>query len=85
MVADAVIDVYALAGIEMPDLSILSDEFLDGIAHKDRPNLQMGMLRKLLSDEIRTVQRTNLVQARRFCEQLDDAINRYTNRALDDG
>jgi type I restriction enzyme R subunit len=82
VVADAVIDVYALAGIETPELSILSDEFLDGIAHKDRPNLQMGMLRKLLSDEIRTVQRTNLVQARRFSEQLDDAINRYTNRAL---
>ena len=82
VVADAVIDVYALAGIETPELSILSDEFLDGIAHKDKPNLQMGMLRKLLSDEIRTVQRTNLVQARRFSEQLDDAINRYTNRAL---
>jgi len=80
--ADAVIDVYALAGIETPELSILSDEFLDGIAHKEQPNLQMGMLRKLLSDEIRTVQRTNLVQARRFSEQLDDAINRYTNRAL---
>jgi type I restriction enzyme R subunit len=82
VVADAVIDVYALAGVETPELSILSDEFLDGIAHKDKPNLQMGMLRKLLSDEIRTVQRTNLVQARRFSEQLDDAINRYTNRAL---
>jgi len=56
-----------------PELSILSDEFLDGIAHKEQPNLQMGMLRKLLSDEIRTVQRINLVQARRFSEQLDDA------------
>ena len=82
VVADTVIDVYALAGIETPELSILSDEFLDGIAHKDKPNLQAGMLRKLLSDEIRTVQRTNLVQARRFSEQLEDAINRYTNRAL---
>ena len=75
VMADAVIDVYALAGIETPELSILSDKFLDGVAHKDKPNLQMGMLRKLLSDEIRTVQRTNLVQARRFSEQLDDAIN----------
>ena len=82
VVAATVIDVYALAGIETPELSILSDEFLDGIAHKDKPNLQAGMLRKLLSDEIRTVRRTNLVQARRFSEQLDDAINRYTNRAL---
>jgi type I restriction enzyme R subunit len=80
--ADKVIDVYALAGIETPELSILSDEFLDGLAEKDKPNLQMGLLRRLLSDEIRTVQRTNIVQGRRFSEQLDEAIHRYTNRAL---
>jgi type I restriction enzyme R subunit len=79
---DAVVDVYALAGIETPELSILSDEFLDGLAHKEKPNLQMGLLRKLLNDQISTVQRSNLVQARLFSAQLDDAINRYTNRAL---
>ncbi|HTW19595.1 MAG TPA: type I restriction endonuclease subunit R [Mycobacteriales bacterium] len=79
---DDVVDVYAMAGIETPELSILSDEFLDGLAHKDKPNLQMGLLRKLLNDQISTVQRTNLVQARLFSAQLDEAINRYTNRAL---
>lgn len=42
----------------------------------------MGLLRRLINDQIRTVQRTNIVQARRFSEQLDEAINRYTNRAL---
>jgi type I restriction enzyme R subunit len=82
LTADEVVDVYALAGIETPELSILSDEFLDGLAEKDKPNLQMGLLRRLLSDEIRTVRRTNRVQARRFSEQLDEAIHRYTNRAL---
>jgi type I restriction enzyme R subunit len=80
--ADEVVDIYKLAGIDTPELSILSDEFLDGLVGKDKPNLQMGLLRRLINDQIRTVQRTNIVQARRFSEQLDEAINRYTNRAL---
>lgn len=80
--ADRVVDIYQLAGIETPEISILSDEFLDSLAEKDKPNLQMGLLRRLLSDQIRTVQRTNLVQARKFSELLDEAVKRYTNRSL---
>jgi len=80
--ADEVVDIYKLAGIDTPELSILSDEFLDSLIGKDKPNLQMGLLRRLINDQIRTVQRTNVVQSRRFSEQLDEAINRYTNRAL---
>src|SRR5690625_1565522 len=80
--ADQVVDVYKLAGIETPEISLLSDEFLDTLAHKDKPNLQMGMLRRLLNDQIRTVQRTNIVQGRKFSEMLDEAVNRYTNRSL---
>jgi len=80
--ADQVVDIYKLAGVETPELSILSDEFLDSLADKDKPNLQLGLLRRLLNDQIRTVQRTNLVQARKFSELLDEAINRYTNRSL---
>jgi type I restriction enzyme R subunit len=82
VVSEGVIDIYAAAGIDKPDLSILSDEFLDGLAKAERPNLQLELLRRLLSDEIRTQRRTNLVQSRRFSELLDEAINRYTNRAL---
>lgn len=80
--ADEVMDVYKLAGVETPELSILSDEFLDSLAEKEKPNLQMGLLRRLINDQIRTVQHTNLVQARKFSEQLEEAINRYTNRSL---
>ncbi len=80
--AKEVIDIYKLAGVETPELSILSDEFLNGLATKEKPNLQMGLLRSLINDQIRTVQRTNIVQARRFSEQLEEAITRYTNRAL---
>jgi type I restriction enzyme R subunit len=82
VVAEEVVDIYKLAGIATPELSILSDEFLDGLALKEKPNLQMGLLRRLLNDQIRTVQRTNIVQARKFSEKLEEAIKRYTNRAL---
>lgn len=80
--ADQVVDIYKLAGVETPELSILSDEFLDSLAGREKPNLQMGLLRRLLNDQIRTVQRTNVVQARKFSQLLDQAINRYTNRSL---
>jgi len=80
--ADEVVDIYKLAGVETPELSILSDEFLDSLAHKDKPNLQMGLLRRLLNDQIKTIQRTNVVQGRKFSEQLEAAIFRYTNRSL---
>jgi type I restriction enzyme R subunit len=80
--ADEVIDVYKLVGVDTPEISILSDEFLDSLAHRDKPNLQLGVLRRILGDRIRTISRSNLVQSRRFSEQLEEAINKYTNRSL---
>lgn len=79
---DQVIDIYALAGVDTPEMSILSDEFLDGLAYKDKPNLQIGLLRRLLDDRIRAIKHSNVVQNRKFSEMLDEAINRYNNRSL---
>lgn len=80
--ADEVIDIYKLAGVDAPEISLLSDEFLDSLAHRDKPNLQLGLLRRILNDRIRTISSSNLVQSRRFSEQLENAINKYTNRSL---
>jgi type I restriction enzyme R subunit len=80
--ADKVVDVYQLAGMDHPDLSLLSDEVLDSLKDRDQPNLQMGLLRRLIGDEIRSVQRKNVVQGRKFSELLEEAVNRYTNRSL---
>jgi type I restriction enzyme R subunit len=80
--ADEVIDVYAAAGMERPDLSILSDTFLEGLTKSDRPNLQAELLKKLINDKIRSLRRSNVVEARRFSEMLDEAIRRYQNRTL---
>ena len=80
--ADQVVDVYQFAGMETPELSLLSDEFLDSIGKSGKPNLQLGLLRRLLNDQIHTLQRTNLVQSRKFSEMLTEAVKRYTNRSL---
>ncbi|WP_216695306.1 type I restriction endonuclease subunit R [Dietzia psychralcaliphila] len=79
---ESVLDVYAMAGLENPELSLLSDEFLDSIEDRDRPHLQVGMLKKILEGNVKTLQRTNVVQSRKFSEMLDESINKYTNRSL---
>jgi type I restriction enzyme R subunit len=81
--SDGVVDVFGLAGIERPDLSILSAEFLATLRESPHKNLQIEALRKLLQDEIRAQERRNVVQARRFSEMLDQTIAGYQNRSLE--
>ncbi|QDV75382.1 type I restriction endonuclease subunit R [Botrimarina mediterranea] len=81
--ADEVIDLFAVAGLEDARLDILSDDFLKRISALEQKNLALETLKKLLADEIRTTERTNLVRSRQFREALEDAITKYTNRAID--
>ena len=80
--ADEVIDLFAVAGLSDARLDILSDEFLGRVAALEQKNLALETLRKLLNDQIRTTERTNIVQSRKFREALEDAMLRYTNRAI---
>ena len=80
--ADEVIDLFAVAGLEEARLDILSDEFLGQVAALEQKNLALETLRKLLNDQIRITERTNLVQSRKFREALEDAMRRYTNKAI---
>jgi type I restriction enzyme R subunit len=80
--ADEVIDLFAVAGLEEARLGILSDEFLGRVAALEQKNLALETLRKLLNDQIRITERTNLVQSRKFREALEDAMLSYTNKAI---
>ncbi len=80
--ADEVMDLFAVAGLSDARLDILSDEFLGRVAALEQKNLALETLRKLLNDQIRITERTNIVRSRRFREALEDAILRYTNRAI---
>jgi len=83
IVPEGVVDIFTAAGLDRPDLSILSDEFLAEVRGMPRRNLAVELLEKLLSDEIRTRGRRNVVQARSFADMLDHAIRRYQNRAVE--
>jgi type I restriction enzyme R subunit len=80
--SSGVIDVYAEVGLERPDLSLIDEEFARRAATDPRPNLQIELLRRLLSSEVRSLSRTNVVAERRFSEMLERAMNAYTNRSL---
>jgi type I restriction enzyme R subunit len=83
VVSDEVVDIFEAAGLKKPDISILSDEFLAEVKGMPQRNLAVELLRKLLTGEIRTRRRKNVVQARSFAEMLEDAIKRYQNRAIE--
>jgi type I restriction enzyme R subunit len=83
VVSDEVIDIFEAAGLKKPDISILSDEFLAEVKEMPQRNLAVELLRKLLSGEIKTRRRKNVVQARSFAEMLEEALRRYQNRAIE--
>ena len=81
--SDQVIDIFAAAGLQKPDISILSDEFLAEVRGLPHRNLAVETLRKLLESEIRARRQRNVVQARSFAGMLEQTIRRYQNRAIE--
>jgi type I restriction enzyme R subunit len=82
VVADEVVDIFDAAGIKKPDISILSDEFLAEVKGMQHKNLALELLKKLLNDEIKTRQKTNLVQSKKFSEMLESAVRNYQNNLI---
>jgi type I restriction enzyme R subunit len=83
MTGTGVIDIYAEAGLEKPDLSLIDERFVEKVRRSNRPNLQIELLKRLLADEIRRVGRRNVVTGRQFSEMLEQTVLRYQNRTLD--
>ena len=82
VVSTEIVDILTAAGVETPDISILSDEFLAEVAEMNRKNLAMEALRKLINSEIRSRSRVNVVETRAFSDRLDEAIARYHTNAI---
>ena len=80
---DGVLDIFAAAGLDRPDVSILSDEFLLEVRDMRQRNLAVELLRKLLKGELAVRRRKNVVQARSFAEMLEQTVRRYQRRAVE--
>jgi len=81
--SDKVIDIFKAAGMEKPELSILSDQFLDEVKGMEHKNLAFEALKKLLADEIKVRFKFNKLKDKKFSEMLREAIRKYQNRSID--
>ncbi len=81
--SEGVIDVFAAAGLQKPDIAILSDDFLAEVQGIPQRNLAVELLQKLLKGELATRRRKNVVQARSFAEMLEQTLRRYQNRTVE--
>ena len=81
--SEGVVDIFAAAGLDKPDISILSDEFLAEVRGMPHRNLAVELLQKLLKGELAARRKKNLVQARSFAEMLEATLRRYQNRAIE--
>ena len=83
VVAEGVEDVFSLAGLEKPEIGLLSDEFLEDVRRMQYKNLAVELLEKLLKDEIKSRTKNNVVQQKKFSERLLETLRKYHNRAIE--
>jgi len=82
IISEEVIDVFDTLGLERPNISILSDEFLEEVRSIKYKNLAVEMLKKLLEGKIKAIEKRNLVKSEKFSEKLEKALKKYKNQAI---
>ncbi|MBT9281105.1 MAG: type I restriction endonuclease subunit R [Hydrogenibacillus schlegelii] len=82
VVTEGVTDILEVAGLSRPDISVLSEEFLEEIRNIKHKNVAVEVLSRLLQKEIKERWKTNIVQARRFSEMLEKTLIQYRNRVI---
>lgn len=79
---DGVYNIFAQADKKNPEISILSDEYMDKIRKMKHKNIAAEMLRKLLEDNIRVFARTGVVKSQLFSEKMQKLLKIYNNRLI---
>src|ERR1700687_4493395 len=74
--------IWRPAGLESPDISILSDEFLAEVRNSDKKNFAIEALKKLINGNVRSQSKRNVTQSKMFSERLEAAIARYHANAI---
>jgi type I restriction enzyme R subunit len=82
VVSTEIVDIMKAAGLESPDISILSDEFLAEVQTLPKKNLAIEALKKLINGEVHSQSQRNVTQSKAFSERLEAAIDRYHLNAL---
>jgi len=80
--SDGVVDIFEGTNID-PDMSILSEEFLEEVKHLQQKNIAARTLEQILKTKVKNMARQNLVKSKKFSEMLNETLNKYRNRAIE--
>ena len=83
VIADGVADIFALAGIDKPNIGLLDENFMNEVRNLKSKNLAVELLEKLLRDGIRSKTRNNVVQEKKYSDRLLETLRKYRNRAVE--
>jgi len=83
VVAEGVEDIFSLAGLEKPNIGILSEDFLDEVRRLKHKNFAIALLEKLLKDNIKHHAKGNLVQEMKYSDRLLESLRKYHNRQIE--
>lgn len=83
VVAGGVDDIFTIAGLDRPNIGLLSDEFLEDVRQMPAKNLAVELLERLIKDEIRSRSRNNVVRESKYGERLQETLRKYNNRAIE--
>ncbi|WP_066718918.1 type I restriction endonuclease subunit R [Clostridium sp. Marseille-P299] len=79
---DGMYNIFAEAGKKNPEISILSDEYMEQIRRMKHKNIAAELLRKLLEDNIKVIARTGVVKSKLFSEKMQELMKKYNNRLI---
>ncbi|RYW83849.1 type I restriction endonuclease subunit R [Legionella pneumophila] len=83
VVSEGVEDIFELAGLDKPNIGVLSEEFLEDVANMPYKNLAVELLEKLINDNIQAKSKNNVVQEKKFSDRLQSSLRKYHNRAIE--
>lgn len=83
VVAEGVMDVFALCGLDKPNIGLLSEEFLEDVRQMPYKNFAVELLEKLLQDSIKAKSRNNVVQEKKYGDRLQETLRKYNNRGIE--
>ena len=79
---DGIIDIFKAADRSNPEISILSEEYLESIKKSKNKNIAAELLKRLIDGNIRVFKRTNLVKAELFSQKMTEIMKKYNNRLI---
>lgn len=83
IVPEGIVDVFTAAGLDKPNIGLLSDEFLNEVRSMKEKNLAVEALSRLLKGQIKAKFSRNVVRSAQYSDLLEDALARYRNRSIE--